>query len=188
MVTAVCTRRWFRFSLLTLCVLVFVASLPFVWLAHWRNVLQRHRETVAALEQAGFTVFNCGLSYDIAVIPRWAGELLGENDVPRPVTVLIGSGRKITDAHLALIAEMPNLRSLECGETAITDAGLIHLQRLPKLVQVELMDNGLSDAALRNLAGCVHLESLTVWDARLTEDAIDRFAKSHPELFFVAGH
>ena len=63
----------------------------------------------------------------------------------------MGHCRRITDAGLESLAELPALQTLDLTSTPITDAGLKHLHRVPTLKSLNLTDCKLSDAAIDDL-------------------------------------
>ena len=68
---------------------------------------------------------------------------------------------KVTDAGLALLANLPSLTSLAVPKTHVTDAGLVHLANLLNLEFLNFFRTGVTDAGLIHLA---NLTSLTYLD------------------------
>jgi hypothetical protein len=107
-------------------------------------------------------------------------------------------GTEVTDAGLvALVANCPNLKSLnlmnldisddglrsisslklerlDLCSTDITDAGLGHLSTLP-LVELDLSNTRLTDDGLEHLAGISTLRKLRVYGTNVTEDGVMAF-------------
>ena len=65
------------------------------------------------------------------------------------VAVLEMGNPDVTDATLALLADLPNLRQLTLNDSAITDAGLETLARLPQLETLRLARTRITPDGLR---------------------------------------
>ena len=65
------------------------------------------------------------------------------------VAVLEMGNHDVTDATLALLADLPNLRELTLNDSAVTDAGLATLARLPKLETLRLARTRITPDGLR---------------------------------------
>jgi hypothetical protein len=79
----------------------------------------------------------------------------------------IGKGRDdlrplppATDADLARLKDLTELRTLDLARTNITDAGLVHLTGLTKLQALDLRGTGVWGAGLKSLAGLTQLRVL----------------------------
>ena len=92
------------------------------------------------------------------------------------------AGSKVTDAGLAQVASLTNLRRLHLEKTAITDAGLAHLKGLANLEYLNLYGTGVSDAGLANLAGMKNLRNLYVWQTKVTAEGAAAFKKTLPTV------
>jgi hypothetical protein len=86
---------------------------------------------------------------------------------------------RVTDDGLAHLAEMTSLELLRLGSSQITDAGMTHLQGHAELKYLILQNAQLTDAGLEQLTGLVKLESLFVEGNRITEAGV---RKSFPNL------
>jgi hypothetical protein len=75
----------------------------------------------------------------------------------------------ITDAGLASIADLTELRSLYLYGTKVTDDGLRHLRRLDKLETLVLASDQFSDAALPYVATLHSLKVLNLNGTRVTD-------------------
>ena len=74
------------------------------------------------------------------------------------VTVLrLGGSRNLTDAGVAHLARMTELRELDLGGCPITDRSLEVVARLPKLEQLGLWRTTVTDAGAAHLARCERL-------------------------------
>ena len=88
------------------------------------------------------------------------------------------AGSKITDAGLAQVASLTNLRRLHLEKTAITDAGLAHLKGLANLEYLNLYGTAVTDAGLAHLAGLKNLRNLYVWQTKVTAEGAANLKKS----------
>jgi mono/diheme cytochrome c family protein len=88
---------------------------------------------------------------------------------------------KVTDAGLAQLGGLTNLRKLHLEKTGITDAGLAHLKGLANLEYLNLYGTQVTDAGLANLEGLKNLRSLYVWQSKVTDGGVDKLKKAIPE-------
>jgi hypothetical protein len=65
------------------------------------------------------------------------------------VAILEMGNPDVTDATLAVLLEMPNLRELTLNDTAVTDAGLATLARLPALERLRIARTQITPEGLR---------------------------------------
>ena len=86
-------------------------------------------------------------------------------------TSLFLANSKITDAGLAHLKGLENLKSLNLVWTKITDAGLAHLKGLSKLENLDLGATNLTDAGLVHLKGLTNLQELGLNRCNLITDA-----------------
>jgi hypothetical protein len=86
-----------------------------------------------------------------AVDDRGAAELA---DSGPPLTYLLLTGTRVTDAGVAALARMPVLATLEVANTQVTDTGLKELAGAPRLERLNVEGcRGVTDAGLRHLRG-----------------------------------
>jgi uncharacterized membrane protein len=88
------------------------------------------------------------------------------------------AGTQVTDAGLAPIAAMQNLRRLRLDRTGITDAGLVQLHNLKKLEYLNLHSTKITDAGLKTLASLPALRQLYVWNTKVDPVAAESFAEA----------
>lgn len=120
-------------------------------------------------------------------------------------------GRKLTDAGLAHVANLPNVVSLNLRNTQITDKGLAHvrelkslrhlhlektkvgdkgvaqLKSLENLVYLNLYGTKVTDKSLPVLGSLKKLKRLYVWNTAVTKAGVARLRKQRPDLKVVLG-
>lgn len=94
---------------------------------------------------------------------------------------------QVTDAGLAPLAAMQNLRRLRLEHTGITDAGLDHLSGLPRLEYLNLFDTKVSDAGLEKLAPVSSLRRLYVYQTQATKEGAEKLHAANPNLVINLG-
>ena len=87
---------------------------------------------------------------------------------------------KITDAGLAAIASLPNLRVLHLEKTPVGDAGLVHLKGLAGLEYLNLYGTQVTDAGLAHLEGLKNLKNVYLWQSKVTDAGADKLRKALP--------
>ena len=157
-------RRWLRYSLITLAVLVISSGMVMRWAANRLQASARQREAVEAILAAGggvrfdFEIDQSGNPLPEASPPGpawlryWIGDDIGTNVVEAEVQ---------TDAALEGVKDLPQLRRLHLFSKGITDAGLRHLERLPQI------------------------ETLFIEKTQVTEQGVKRLQKALPKCRIV---
>jgi internalin A len=85
---------------------------------------------------------------------------------------------QVTDAQLAVIATLTDLRELDLRKTPlITDAGVVHLRGLVKLEKLNLFRTQLSDVGIAYLADMHVLDTLLIGGTRITERGVEQLSK-----------
>ena len=82
------------------------------------------------------------------------------------------SGQKVSDADLAPLAGLKNLRKLSLARSAVKDSGLVHLKGLEKLESLNLFQTEVTDAGLERLAGLKGLKRLYVFQTKVTDAGV----------------
>ena len=119
----------------------------------------------------------------IAEIKRLGGKvILDENKPDRPVISIdfeaAPMGEKMTDALLASLEGLTQLRKLNLrhpGNTDYTDSGLKHLESLTKLQSLSLGGRTITDAGVEHLKGLSQLRSLKLTGCRITDAGLVYF-------------
>ncbi|MGA2031946.1 MAG: hypothetical protein ABSG68_06810 [Thermoguttaceae bacterium] len=122
------------------------------------------------------------------VDPRTAVEQLGGKVYlgEDGTVVAVDLGRtKTTDADLALVKQLPQLRGLSLWGTQVGDTGLLNLEDLSQLEELNLLCTKVSDAGLVHLKGARQLRSLNLLGTSVTRDGVADLRKSLPLLVVV---
>ncbi len=85
-------------------------------------------------------------------------------------------GSRVTDASLASVGQLPNLRRLGVGRCQITDAGLEKLVGLIKLEGIDLSGTLITDDGLRSLSGFSELNTLGLADTAVTDAGMNHLS------------
>ena len=181
-------RRWSRFSLRGLMVLVTLSAGLFGWFA-WR--LERgHGEDQAAeaIVRAGGDVayinqFHGGVSWLTPLPPRttWYGtgsqRVFGTDPFRRIVSVELHDDDSISllSKHSLTGLEIVSLN----GGAAVTDEGLSHLRGRKQLRVLNLEGSDVTDDGLENIRGCKRLEELWLCNTRVSDAGLPGIARLH---------
>jgi hypothetical protein len=180
-------RRWLRYSLRTLLVLITALG---IWLG---IAFQRAREqahAVARIRDFGGYVFYDfhgveSPSYNqwqTSKVPHWLLENLGV-DFFHDVRLVVFDIVPINDRTLGAIRPLREVRSLQFFSSYITDAGLTHLNAHTKLQRLDILaaenDSGgydlpsFTDDGLAALAEMHELEELKIDHANIGDPALE---------------
>ena len=171
------TRRWMQLSLRTVLVLV---TLFCVALSLWVVPAERQRWTVAAIEALGGRVRYAdrqaarGMFVE-AFSRRWLPQAYLDE-----VDVVDLDATQVTDAGLARLQGLTNLRWLHLDHTQVTNAGLAHLQRLTSLESLSLRNTQVTDAGLVRLQGLTGLKVLYLDYTQVTDAGAARLRQALP--------
>jgi hypothetical protein len=169
-------RRWFRFSLRTLFVLVTVAA---VWLGlTMKRIRDQERAVARILELGGDVGYDYQWDYKYRPRfetwsinsnsqppgPQWLRRLFGPQWNVDVLTVGIYRSTAVpaTDRDLELLRNLPHVRAMDMnGSEVITDAGLRHVGRLTNLTDLRILEcAGITDEGLAHLSGLKRLNHL----------------------------
>lgn len=115
-----------------------------------------------------------------AEIEKLGGQVTVDKASPELVIAVNLSDVAISDAALACLDAFPHLHRLDLGHTkkldpsTVTDAGLAHLQGLTELRRLSLTNANVTDAGLVYLKGLTHLQSLNLDGTKVTDAGIAR--------------
>ena len=85
----------------------------------------------------------------------------------------------LSEAALARIGRLTQLRQLDLFESAVTDAGVAHLKNLRGLQVLSLQRTRAGDGALVHVAGFERLVHLNLSDTRVTDDGMSAVRSLH---------
>tara|TARA_R110002096_G_scaffold206192_10_gene392395 strand:- start:10797 stop:12452 length:1656 start_codon:yes stop_codon:yes gene_type:complete len=94
---------------------------------------------------------------------------------------------QVSDAGLATIGKMSNLRQLKVEKTTISDAGLKHLTGLKNLEYLNLYGTQVTDSGLAHLSGLSNLSRLYLWQSKATSDGAENLKKKLPKVIINLG-
>jgi hypothetical protein len=183
-------RRWLRFRLRTLLVLVVVLSVPLGWVAMNMQQARRQREAVKAILEAGGVVwyrFEMGDGYGYGIKQFFVGTssaLLGKDMVDSVGSVRLG-GQQITDDNIASLTEFEDLLSLHLLGTRITDGGLEHIRGLRNLMDLSLGSPEITDHGMDHLKGLTSLYRLQLQNTQVTDEGIQKLQEALPNCEII---
>jgi hypothetical protein len=90
---------------------------------------------------------------------------------------LDASGLPITDAELAHLEPLTNLKAVDLSHTELTDRGLAHLAGSRFLRRLALKGTAITDAALPAMARWPYLETLDLRETQVSDAALDCLAE-----------
>ncbi len=94
---------------------------------------------------------------------------------------------QVTDAGLAKVAQMTQLKELRLDNTGIGDAGLEHLHGLANLEYLNVYGSKVTDAGIQKLAGLKNLKALYVWQSGVTKAGVAQLRGKAPGLYINNG-
>jgi hypothetical protein len=185
-------RRWYRFSLLTLLVVVMTVTIVTFggWVQYRRLRAQENRDlrdsllnrrqpiekAVVEIEKVGGSVSGV---YARPLPQTWLERQFDDpGDYEDPVGVLKVDhvdlwNTNITNAGLEQLKSLADLQSLDLRNTKVTDAGLKHLKGLTKLQDLNLQDTNVTDAGLEHLKGLTKLQDLWLTRTNVTDEGLE---------------
>jgi hypothetical protein len=99
----------------------------------------------------------------------------------KELRVLYLSGNEITDAGIAHVATLPQLEELNLSQCkAVTDEGAARLARVESLKHLNLTGTQVGDEGLRRLAEVAGLEGLYLHGTRVTDEGVAQFRAARP--------
>ena len=186
-------RRWLRFSLRSMLLLVLVIAIPLGWKV---NRSRNQRIVVAELRK-----LNARIIYDYQIVngiyvpnlpqpgPKWLTDLLGKEYFIEVYHVAV-DGPQVNDKTIVLISKLPGVVSVALvGRTSgagITDDGMAHLAEMANLENLALRSNRITGTGLMHLRWLRRLKTL-VSSGRITDEALEQISKlEHLELLHLS--
>jgi hypothetical protein len=106
---------------------------------------------------------------------------------PGITTLDLSGSRRVTDAGIALLARLPQLRYLDLSGTSVTDHGLTVLEELPQLETLSLIGTRVGDAGMAPLEHCESLRRLNLMWTGVGDGAIRSLAGHERLTHFWSG-
>ena len=181
-------RRWYRFSLRTLLIVLVLLSLLLGWFALKIRQAQRQRQVVEAIQKAGgwvrydFEVDESGAPIGGEKWPglAWLRKLFGE-DLLGDVDTVGSFGSEVSDVLLEQFKGLADLKRLHLTGVPVTDAGIEHLKGLTNLQVLDLSGTQMTDLGLQHLKGLTNLQVLWLSDTQVTDAGLQHL-KGLPSL------
>jgi hypothetical protein len=184
-------RRWFQFSLRTLLIGVTLLAVLLGVISFRAN---RQRMAVEAIKKLDGKV-----AYDFETNeegwdvrddarppgPNWLRNLIGVDYFATVVAVKINTTKDTDDGSVAVIRELPHLRSLVLTGPNVTDSTLDHLKGLIELRGLYLFGTQVTDAGLGQLENLSGLEILHLRGSNKITDAGLRHLRKLTRLEFI---
>jgi len=171
-------RRYLRFSVRGLIVLVLVIGVGLGWMVRVVRTAQIQRDAVAAIKNAGGMVAYDGKTWrgperkDWEPWSRqWLTDHIGVDYFAHFTDVYLSfSSSTATDAAVGQARHLTRVKLLDLDQSSVSDAGLAHLNGLTKFSSVDLSHTQVTDAGLVHLKGLSNL-SVLVLDGPQVSDA-----------------
>ncbi len=163
-------RRFFRYSLRTLLIVVTVFC---VWLGVIAKQARDQRQAMELIWELGGEVayeYQIGQSEPLA--PEWLRQLIGDEYFLTVYEVSL-AGLKLHDRDLEAINWFTDVKTLFLFDMQITDAGLVHLKGLTKLDMLSLENTQITDAGLEHLKGLTKLQWLSLEGTQITDAGLE---------------
>jgi len=96
------------------------------------------------------------------------------------VTLDFTQAKKLTDADLAKVRDLPNLQYLNLSNLPIGDAGIQNLAQLPRLREIYLDRTKIGDESCKHLARFSTLVEIRMEDTAVTAAGVDALRKALP--------
>ncbi len=192
-------RRWFRFSLRTLLIVVTVASMPFGWVGWRLKQVRRERATLTSVEKLGGDVSD--RSWFSGRVGRvhldnWQVSDLSPLVELKNLKVLRLASTQMSDlsplaelknlkelglanallSDLSPLAELKNLEGLWLAKTQVSDLStLVELKNLERLWLVNMLVSDLS-----TLAELKNLEWLWLHNTQVSDEQVQELRQALP--------
>ena len=185
-------RRWLRFSLRSLLVVIAVLC---IWLGMEVNRVREQKQAVEMITRLGGRVSydywdnairQPGIRQRMAMAniqqgppvvieppgPKWLRGLVGDEYFQNLSTVGFVD-TPVTDADLELLKNQNSLWCLRLWETQITDTGLRHIRRLRNLLILDLRNAHVTDAGLVHIGKLNNLRGLGLGYTQVTDAGLE---------------
>lgn len=173
-------RRRLSFTLKAILVVLGLLSIPLGLLGQRYQTYRRERQTASH-----FVGRPCqALFYDDSNFGHWLTPVFGENIFESCIYFEAGQG--VSEADLARLHELSNIRAMYLGSPSITDQGLQNLRHHPSLQNLWLDGTSITEEGLRHLATIPHLQRLSVTASdQISASALEELKQKLPKLALV---
>ena len=181
-------RRWFRFSLRTLLIVVMLLSLPLAWLGIVAERTRRQKKILEPLEvyqpyvewRSGYVVRLDLWSpyYDLLYQGGPSDEDLRHLKGLSNLEYLELGSANISNRIVSIVSDITTLRSLALRGRNITDDGLLHLERLTNLETLWLEETDVTDAGLVHLSRLSNLETLWLIGTDVSDTGVEELQET----------
>ena len=175
-------RRWPRFSLRSLVVLLLLASLGGAAFHYRLQSAERRATAVKRLRQfSGFVRYENHEQTNREPAPSgrisdWLIMHLGWDFLHHVGNVCIDGRREFSDDDFASACQLRSLHSLRLGTTVVTDNGLQPISQLKALRRFSISSPHIGDHGMDHLAQLHQLERLTLHEINLTDAGLAKLA------------
>jgi hypothetical protein len=181
-------RRWFRFSLRTLLLLVAIVAVGFGWLGVKIRQAHEQRDAVAAIVKLNGIVcydYEPGPSYGyqqpaIPPGPTWLRNLLGVDFLAHADQVWLDGSFPVDE--LSRLHSLPGVRFLSISNPQNADGVLDSLAGLTQLKELNVCGMHVTDGSLVYLARLTQLKQLNLVDTQVTDERYDDLRRALPNV------
>lgn len=174
-------RRWPRFSVRSLLLLIVLIAVPLAWKF---NQVRNQRLVVAEITNLNGQIIYHHEMRQVRMArqtaeppgPKWLRALLGEDFFAALVWMEINDPR-VSDETIALVSTLPDLKELHIRSDQLSDRGLGHLAGLKTLKYLNLVGRQITDNGLEQIAKFKQLKGLDLNAEKVSDDGLAQIAK-----------
>lgn len=167
-------RRWYQYRLRTLLVFMALVGLAVRLIADPALKARRQDNAAEAIRASGGACATCqGKAMFPAWMPKWVHDCFAPN-LPLSVSHVFLQQRAGNE-QLAVLVDLPDVVFLKIDDCRVTDAGLAKLRGLTNLRGVAIANTRITDAGLDALKPLKKLNYLYLDGTAMTAGAVERF-------------
>lgn len=170
-------RRWFRYSLKTLLLVMLLLCILFAWVRSKMERARKEEKAVLELRQKGYSIWYD--HYDIIIDdaspselppagPRWLHNLLGDTFFVHVERVWCPYRAKLASPDLEKMSAFTEIKALSLNGSSIMNDAPMHLSRLKSLRKLSLYGSQISDSDLVHLSKLTNLHHLDLTETQIT--------------------
>ena len=179
-------RRYLRFSLRSLLVLILLIAGWLGWVVHRARV---QRDAVAAILKLQGTVKYDWERKDGRNLPNgkpwwpgWLVNLFGIDYFAHVTQVRVVAVHELSDAELMHISNLSGLEELDLHRSPVTDARMGYLEGLTDLQSLTLFHTPISDTGLARLKRMHRLRTLSIENTNVTDSGAQELQRALPRV------